>query len=67
MWCMHARQEPGRMYEYQISDEAPRSFRAAAAPHPDAGFGFIVYGDMGESEHAAAKAPGYGFPAGAAC
>ena len=47
------------MYEYQISDEAPRRFRAAAAPHPDAAFAFIVYGDMGESEHKAAKAPGW--------
>ena len=46
------------MYEYQIGDEAARSFRAAAETGPDAGFRFVVYGDMGESEHKAAKAPG---------
>ena len=51
-------QEPGRVYEYQISGEAARSFRAAAEPGPDAGFVFVVYGDMGESEHKDAKAPG---------
>lgn len=52
-------QEPGRRYVYQIGSHEPlRSFQAAAPPDPDAGFRFIVYGDMGESEHRAAKAPG---------
>ena len=40
------------MYSYQIGSHEPvRSFRAAAEPSPDAGFTFVVYGDMGESEH----------------
>ncbi|BDA43217.1 probable inactive purple acid phosphatase 27 [Coccomyxa sp. Obi] len=50
---------PGERYQYSIGQHLPvRSFRAAAKPAPDAGFTFIVYGDMGESDHKAAKSPG---------
>lgn len=52
-------QVPGERYQYRIGSHLPlRSFRAAAKPAPDAGFTFIVYGDMGESDHRAAKSPG---------
>ncbi|KAK9829258.1 hypothetical protein WJX72_004835 [[Myrmecia] bisecta] len=50
---------PGERYRYQIGlDGSVSSFRAAPASSPDRGFRFLVYGDMGESEHKAAKSPG---------
>ena len=56
---VRALQVPGERYQYSIGQHLPvRSFRAAARPAPDAGFTFIVYGDMGESDHRAAKSPG---------
>lgn len=52
-------QVPGKRYQYSVGQHLPvRSFRAAAKPAPDAGFSFIVYGDMGESDDKAAKSPG---------
>lgn len=52
-------QVPGEIYQYRIGGHDPvRSFRAAPKPSPNAGFKFIVYGDMGESDHKAAKSPG---------
>ncbi|KAK9842562.1 hypothetical protein WJX81_006229 [Elliptochloris bilobata] len=51
--------DAGESYSYTIGDSgAPLVFRAAPRRGPDAGFSFIVYGDMGESEHRAAKSPG---------
>lgn len=52
-------QAVGQWYEYRIGHKGPvRRFRAPPEVGPDAEFGFIVYGDMGESTHKAAKSPG---------
>ena len=54
-------QAAGELYSYTIGGYGPpRTFRAAPRRGPDAEFSFIVYGDMGESEHRAAKSPGCG-------
>lgn len=58
MHCMI--QEPGEWYEYQLSGLADAlSFRASPRPGPASKVSFVVYGDMGESDHARAKSPGY--------
>lgn len=51
--------EPGRKYTYTVAgggEEVP--FRAPAATSPKSSFTFLAYGDMGESDHHAAKSPG---------
>lgn len=45
-------------YFYQIEGGPPVEFTAAVAPGPRHSFRFLVFGDMGEGEHRAAKAPG---------
>jgi len=53
-------QEPGEWYEYRLRDSSDTlSFRASPRPDPESQVSFVVYGDMGESDHARAKAPGY--------
>ena len=53
-------QVPGDSYKYWVGQhESVWSFQAALQPGPDAAFSFVVYGDMGEAEHKAAKSPGY--------
>ena len=53
-------QEPGEWYEYRLRGLSDTlSFRAAPRAGPDTQISFVVYGDMGESDHARAKAPGY--------
>ena len=53
-------QEPGERYEYQLRGLSdPLSFRASPRPGPSSIVSFVVYGDMGESDHARAKSPGY--------
>ena len=53
-------QVPGERYKYWVGQhESVWSFQAALQPGPDAAFSFVVYGDMGEAEHKAAKSPGY--------
>lgn len=42
----------------QVKHGSSVFFRAPSAPSPDAGLKFIAFGDMGESEHRAAKSPG---------
>ena len=55
-------QEPGEWYEYRLRDSSDTlSFRASPRPGPENQVSFVVYGDMGESDHARAKAPGYIF------
>lgn len=55
-------QEPGEWYEYRLRDSSDTlSFRASPRPGPESQVSFVVYGDMGESDHARAKAPGYIF------
>jgi hypothetical protein len=57
--CCAVRQDAGELYTYDIGGYGqPRTFRAPPATGPDAAFTFVVYGDMGESEHRAAKSPG---------
>ena len=52
-------QEPGEWYEYRLRDSSDTlSFRASPAAGPDSQVSFVAYGDMGESDHARAKAPG---------
>ena len=52
-------QEPGEWYEYRLRDSSDTlSFRASPMAGPDSQVSFVVYGDMGESDHARAKAPG---------
>jgi len=73
MWCGAARasvspywamrQDAGELYTYDIGGYGPsRTFRAPPSTGPDAAFTFVVYGDMGESEHRAAKSPGCAAP-----
>lgn len=51
--------EPGEWYEYRLRDSSDTlSFRASPRPGPENQVSFVVYGDMGESDHARAKAPG---------
>ncbi|KAA6417699.1 MAG: nucleotide pyrophosphatase phosphodiesterase [Trebouxia sp. A1-2] len=51
--------EPGEWYEYRLRDSSDTlSFRASPRPGPESQVSFVVYGDMGESYHARAKAPG---------
>lgn len=53
-------QEAGAWYEYQLTGLSDAlSFRASPAPGPSSKVSFVVYGDMGESDHARAKSPGY--------
>ena len=53
-------QEPGEWYECRLRDSSDTlSFRASPRPDPESQVSFVVYGDMGESDHARAKAPGY--------
>lgn len=53
-------QEPGEWYEYQLRGlPDPLTFRASPRPGPSSLVSFVVYGDMGESDHARAKSPGY--------
>ncbi|GAB4817121.1 hypothetical protein N2152v2_004167 [Parachlorella kessleri] len=50
---------PGGRYIYRVAGsdrEVP--FRAPPPIGPDSSFSFLAYGDMGESEHPAAKSPG---------
>ena len=55
-------QEPGEWYEYRLRHSSDTlSFRASPRPGPENQVSFVVYGDMGESDHARAKAPGYTF------
>ena len=55
-------QVPGERYKYWVGQhESVWSFQAPLQPGPDAGFSFVVYGDMGEADHKAAKSPGYAF------
>ncbi|KAL6783862.1 hypothetical protein ACKKBG_A03785 [Auxenochlorella protothecoides x Auxenochlorella symbiontica] len=49
---------PGARYRYKVKHGSSVFFRAPSAPSPDAGLKFIAFGDMGESEHRAAKSPG---------
>lgn len=42
----------------QIEGGAPVEFRAAVPTGPTHRFRFLVFGDMGESEHREAKSPG---------
>lgn len=50
---------PGASYRYQLAGGSYTwAFRAAPEARPDATFEFVAFGDMGESEHAAAKSPG---------
>ena len=52
-------QVPGEQYKYWVGQHEPVwSFQAPLQPAPDAGFSFVVYGDMGEADHKAAKSPG---------
>jgi hypothetical protein len=52
-------QVPGERYKYWVGrHEAVWTFQAPLQPGPDATFSFVVYGDMGEAEHKAAKSPG---------
>lgn len=56
----HCIQEPGEWYEYRLRDSSDMlSFRASPWPDPESQVSFVVYGDMGESDHPRAKAPGY--------
>ncbi|KAL3137475.1 hypothetical protein ABBQ38_004764 [Trebouxia sp. C0009 RCD-2024] len=51
--------EAGAWYEYQLTGLSDAlSFRASPAPGPSSKVSFVVYGDMGESDHARAKSPG---------
>ena len=53
-------QEAGEWYEYQLRGLSdPLSFQASPRPGPSSQVSFVVYGDMGESDHARAKSPGY--------
>ena len=53
-------QEPGEWYEYQLRGLSdPTWFQASPRPGPSSQVSFVVYGDMGESDHARAKSPGY--------
>lgn len=52
-------QEPGVQYEYEVRGSGDTfSFEAVPESGPGARFSFVVYADMGESDHARAKAPG---------
>ena len=52
---------PGQRYYYRLhGDKHVYSFRAAPKVGPHVHTSFLAYGDMGESTHKAAKAPGYG-------
>ena len=54
-------QVPGEQYKYWVGQHEPVwSFQAPLQPAPDAAFSFVVYGDMGEADHKAAKSPGWG-------
>lgn len=51
--------EPGEWYEYRLRGLPDTlSFRASPEPSPNTKVSFVVYGDMGESDHAKAKSPG---------
>ena len=57
--CEAGAQVPGEQYKYWVGQHEPVwSFQAPLQPAPDAGFSFVVYGDMGEADHKAAKSPG---------
>ena len=58
---------PGGLHFYQIEGGRPVEFRAAVPTGPTHRFRFLVYGDMGESEHRAAKSPGCVGAVHAAC
>ena len=50
---------PGAAYRYQLAGGAESwPFRAALEAGPDMAFKFVAFGDMGDSDHAAAKSPG---------
>ncbi|KAI8467130.1 MAG: Metallo-dependent phosphatase-like protein [Monoraphidium minutum] len=51
--------ELGARYRYRVAGgDASWGFQAAPATRPGHAFKFVAFGDMGESEHAAAKSPG---------
>ena len=56
--------DPGAEYGYKLPHRGGRgaaagAFRAAPRPGPRHGrFSFVVYGDMGDGDHSAAKSPG---------
>lgn len=50
---------PGTRYRYQIADGGMSwPFRAQPRSSPSERLNFVAFGDMGESEHRAAKSPG---------
>eukprot|EP00887_Chlorella_sp_A99_P004312 scaffold15.g4312.t1 len=49
---------PGQAYVYKIPHGRALAFRAPPKLGPRHAFTFLVYGDMGESEHREAKSPG---------
>lgn len=49
---------PGERYFYQIEGGPPVEFAAPVPAGPSHHFRFLVFGDMGESEHREAKSPG---------
>ncbi len=54
-------QVPGKLYRYKVAHGgAVGTFRAPVEPGPErrGGFTFVVYGDMGDADHKAAKSPG---------
>lgn len=56
-------QEPGEWYEYSLRGLSDTlTFRASPRPGPANQVSFVVYGDMGESDHDRAKSPGYVTP-----
>lgn len=56
-------QEAGSVYEYEVRGlHDTLSFVAGPIVQPSTRFSFVVYGDMGESDHSRAKSPGYGQP-----
>ncbi|KAK9811159.1 hypothetical protein WJX73_007407 [Symbiochloris irregularis] len=51
--------DPGQVHHYRIGEDGDtHHFTAAQAPDPRGGMTFLVFGDMGESEHHRAKSPG---------
>ncbi|KAL4448559.1 hypothetical protein ABPG75_005778 [Micractinium tetrahymenae] len=52
--------EPRQRYFYQVEGGQPVEFTAPVPAGPRHSFRFLVFGDMGESEHRAAKSPGAG-------
>lgn len=50
--------DPGHSYAYTLPHREPIVFRAMPKTGPRHSFSFVVYGDMGESQHREAKSPG---------